>query len=550
MEKMTKCQAIFEENRRAIDGYPWFHGKLTGGEFDGNKLPEVKSKARQFLEQVESPMPILLIDAYDTEELVWMCTRLRTSEKYGADNRLYLQYTSWDEFRSSLGEWDWRKVLATGKVVFLFSEEQKKQHYPKDRDEAPAAHVMPLAVEEINEIIKTFPRSFSGSDFLVMIFDNHPSLLTVGFHSLVSFSVIYRVFCDGKSVTEAVAHMRAPRTDAEVAVLKHNLPDMLKYKFRERIDLFYAALQHFLPEDRTCSMLEWFKAFFLASNEAVGRRFRQRIAPAIFFDIHGSSYPYLKDFGIGRQQIDLDIDEMLQSFTYLKYIAIARKPVRRFGSAMRFAMKVFAKSGFNPVRTLETDLDLNSNYGRHLVNHDPRLPIARMVRFEDLKLYPRETLEKCCEFLRLPWSDTLLSTTVNGDPSGIVDGTDGFDTAPVYREHLEVFSRLDYYRMELLNGEDWCLWGYKHQYYDGRKFTKEELKHLFAIPWKLESVKMEGRPDWPDEAKIKVWHEYAYNKACYVMEHGQDPHLDKDGKPMKLVECLFPDLQEGQKMYE
>lgn len=172
------------------------------------------------------------------------------------------------------------------------------------------------------------------------------------------------------------------------------------------------------------------------------------------------------------------------------------------------------------------------------------------MRFEDLKLYPKETTAKVCEFLRIPWSDTCLHITTNGEDSGIVDGTSGFDTTPVYNPHLEHLSTLDYYRIELLNYKNYNVYGYKPKYYDGVKFSREELEFLYAIPFKVEKQKLESRKDWPNEKESNDFHKWILAKAIEVMENGEKDPVDENGEPMELVKCLFPDLKPGQKLFE
>jgi hypothetical protein len=145
-----------------------------------------------------------------------------------------------------------------------------------------------------------------------------------------------------------------------------------------------------------------------------------------------------------------------------------------------------------------------------------------------------------------------LNITTNGEDSGIVDRTAGFDVTPVYNTHPEHMSTLDYYRIELLNAKNFQVWGYKLKYYDGTKYTAEDLKKLFAIPFKVETQDLgEKWPGWPNQEEIKGFHEWITQRVLDVMEHGEkDYSVDKNGKPLRLVEVLVPDLKPGQKLYE
>ena len=87
-------------------------------------MDDHKSCLQEFLSQTESPNPIVLHDAYDIEEITWMCYRLRKSEQFGSDNRLYLQYSSREMFQQKKQELDWTPVINTKKVVFTFSDSE------------------------------------------------------------------------------------------------------------------------------------------------------------------------------------------------------------------------------------------------------------------------------------------------------------------------------------------------------------------------------------------------------------------------------------------
>ncbi len=76
---------------------------------------------------------------------------------------------------------------------------------------------------------------------------------------------------------------------------------------------------------------------------------------------------------------------------------------------------------------------------------------------------------------------------------------------------------------------------------------------MFAIPFKVETQELDPKkwPGWPNQEEIKEFHEWILQRALEVMEHGEkDFSIDKNGKPLRLVEVLVPDLAPGQKLYE
>ena len=540
----------FEKNKEALKSCSGFHMDFDKLPKTEDKIPQTESRIKSFLSQVDSDFPILLEDAYDIEELTWMCDRLRDSDRFGADNRLYLQYSSRADFLKSMEVLDWTGIARSGKVVFLFSDEQKRKYYPTKTEPATPAS---LQIDEIVEIVNSFPRAFSGSDFFNMILDSHPSLLTIGWHGLLLFTVLWEVFCKDKTVKEAVEHLRKPNEDAEERVKEINLSHMLKYKYEERLPAFLDGLSLYLNPEEKYGPHDWFKAFYLSANAAVGRKFLQRITPAIFYDEHGGirNAQIKKNFNISQTNVIAMKNKVLGGFKYIRRIGVVRSPLGWLGCITNGLIKNrMMSTGWrtSPLATVK----MEKSYGHYMKEKDLEFPFSAHVRFEDLKLYPRETTEKLCEFLRIPWSESCLHITTNGEDSGIVDGTTGFDVTPVYNPHLEHLSTLDYYRIELLNAKNFQVWGYKLKYYDGTKYTAEELKKLFDIPFKVETQDLSNKwPGWPNQEEIKEFHEWILKRALEVMEHGErDYSIDKNGKQLRLVEILVPDLKPGQKLFE
>lgn len=553
-QKVVSLKKQYADYLSMLRNYEGFHADLSHMEFPTDKfeLP-IKSCMKEFLAQIESDLPVILKDAYDIEELTWICDKLRTTDRFNSDNHLYLQYSSLKDFLKSMTVIDWTYVIGTKKVVFLFSDEEKSKYYPTKIERKDPK---PLAIDEINEFVNSIPRSFSGSDFFNMILDSHPSLLTIGWHGLSSFVLVWKIFCEGKSVKDAIDRMSNPINEDEIKLLDVNLNNALKYKHRNDKKAFFKSIPNYLDPNKQYGLCDWFKAFFLSVNEVVGRKFNQRIAPAVFWDRHGEHQEtFAKKFSVDFRDTFKMEQTVSDGFKHHKRIGVVRSPFTNFGCVYGRSIEKSSNPlpAFIMIKRFIQGYEywcFEKFYGRYLKFDDPNFEIMRQVRFEDLKLYPRETIEKVCEFLRIPWSETCLHITTNGEDSGRVDGTAGFDVRPVFNPHSEHMSSFDFYRIELLNYQNYSVWGYKPKFYDGMKYTREELEKLYAIPFKIETQKFEKYPDWPNEKESKEFHEWILARAIDVMENGERQPIDSDGKPMRLVECLFPDLKPGQRLFE
>lgn len=126
-----------------------------------------------------------------------------------------------------------------------------------------------------------------------------------------------------------------------------------------------------------------------------------------------------------------------------------------------------------------------------------RMPIALkkykhsdrfVIKFEDLKCNPRETLEQVCDQWGMEWSDTLLQTTRNGTEDvyhNIMTDTIGFDLKPVYNMYENFFSEFDRLRLMIVDAPWRKKYGYP--YVELEQFTRKELQEMFLKEFRFEN---------------------------------------------------------------
>lgn len=98
------------------------------------------------------------------------------------------------------------------------------------------------------------------------------------------------------------------------------------------------------------------------------------------------------------------------------------------------------------------------------------------VRFEDIKLHPKEELMRICDICGIPWSNMMLSTTYGGKPwnyKGVYD----FDIKPVFNRYEEYLSEFDHFKIALISSPFQKKYGYSHE--DCMKFSRSELQEFF-----------------------------------------------------------------------
>lgn len=111
-----------------------------------------------------------------------------------------------------------------------------------------------------------------------------------------------------------------------------------------------------------------------------------------------------------------------------------------------------------------------------------------VIKFEDLKCNPRETLQNICDEWGLRWSDTLMQTTQNGQEDFYTDMSmqkvSGFDLGPVYNTYENFFSEFDRLRLMLIDAPWRKKYGYPHV--EPEQFTRKELQEMFLKEFRFE----------------------------------------------------------------
>lgn len=109
------------------------------------------------------------------------------------------------------------------------------------------------------------------------------------------------------------------------------------------------------------------------------------------------------------------------------------------------------------------------------------------VRFEDLKISPKETLTYICNELGILWSDNLGDTTFYGERAEYPSGKEiisGFDLKPVYNLYEEYFSEFDRFRINMLFSGVQKKFNYS--YVNCISFSRRQLQEMFLEEFRFE----------------------------------------------------------------
>lgn len=102
------------------------------------------------------------------------------------------------------------------------------------------------------------------------------------------------------------------------------------------------------------------------------------------------------------------------------------------------------------------------------------------LRFEDIKVSPRDKLIEICEWFGISWSDSMLKTTRNGEGWEWFGAAD-FDLRPVFKKSEAFFSEFDRFRISVACAPYQKKYGYTYE--NCMKFSRKELWELFLKPF-------------------------------------------------------------------
>ena len=123
------------------------------------------------------------------------------------------------------------------------------------------------------------------------------------------------------------------------------------------------------------------------------------------------------------------------------------------------------------------------------------------MRFEDIKLHPKEELEKVCRRMDIAWSDKMLKTTSCGQVSSYRGSTD-FDLKPVFNQYAEFLSEFDRFRISIACSPYQKRYGYTYE--NCLKFSRREIQEMFLKPFLFESNELFEKDD-QTQLKICEW---------------------------------------------
>lgn len=318
----------------------------------------------------------------------------------------------------------------------------------------------------------------SGNILFRGILDGHPNIVKWGYNTLNN-NLFLQCIC--------LANERPERI---LTSFKNMLEDEYGLQLERNIacwDEFQRSAQALLSLKAQFSSQELFIIFHIAYAEMIsGEKITDIYSKVIYWEPHMTSraeFPFfawwLEDEKINGQTIYMHRDNVVWANSCYKY----------------YKENPFTLEAINNMSRNDMIEEEEAAY-RHWTEFH--------VRFEDIKLHPRQELSKICDRFEIPWSDVMLRTTDEGEPwdfEGIID----FDVKPVFNKYEEYMSEVDRFRISLLSSAYQKMYGYTYE--SCMKFSRKELWELF-----LKKFRFQEKLQFENEKDMAAYYLQAYER--------------------------------------
>lgn len=365
------------------------------------------------------------------------------------------------------------------------------------------------------KVVTIFYYGRSGSYFLHSLLDSHPNVVSIPPGCLLTFFDYWENHCHLpkneliKSFVLEYSEMLTPDVSPGNVCYDtiRNLGRDKNITLKVDVNLFIQSLCSLLEPVTTVTRRNLFIAIHLSYYMALGLKIPESFI--IVFQAHN----YSNDVVI----------KLLNDFPATKFIHTVRYPIQALGSHIKIHAVNFKEIfGFNATSffslieaAVDGAVEWFPGYNK----------IARAVRLEDLHTRSPEILLKICEWLDIPWNDSLLESTIAGHAysfsSSYSGAVNGFTTQTISVTHDDIYTAFDKFRFELLFKDRCQAWKYPVSTFEDDGI----VERLMQYPFKMECFFT------PEELE----NGYGQKLRDYLLSAYKNRHAAL--QPVKLLDC-------------
>lgn len=530
-EEQKNC---YERNQKQLKQYPYIFG-MEEKEFEqlGIELYPVSDSVvygyekatRKFTksytiqtERVENYLfselskPLFLEDLINGYELQFLNDMVRKSEDYGADNHIYLYYSSYEQFSIVLRTTILESLLKQEKFVFLIGEQQRNQYpidFTKEFGIVYTEGGNPIEIDELKKICYWYKHIYSGTVF---------GLGVLGESSYIQVEQGVYFNQDSKIDGRPMFTEESFRTMLKDTSTKYSIQQLKQYDEDPKYEIAvkdYTDYLEWLEKRYTKAGMftipQYFRAYALFHYEQRG--INPRIIPTILYD------PHMYECNV--------YNEIIMSFSYKTVLTSMREPIITFARSYDYGLVVWNQ--------FATQYILASDYAHTAFLPKELYDYYYGYRFEDLKQYPVETLIEICKVLNVPYEEKMLKAEAPMNDERCED-VKGFDQRALHRKSDHVFSDFDKMRLQIFYEPILKYYGYPSFDLEEYPLSVEEVKKLFSYRFRFEKCYRERYKDIvPEEHELHHW---IQNTLCTSYEKY------RSGSKIQFPKLIRPKIEE------
>ena len=339
--------------------------------------------------------------------------------------------------------------------------------------------------------------SNSGVWFFVQLLDMHSQILSLPYCE--SLEEVYKnrlqYLKDDELIIEMTAQMlgyfKSDYEDLD-CVGQHRFQNFcvdengenIKGAYIEPLDFLVNLYLQFKDGDiKLHSYGHMLKIYFAAYNNCIHRKYEAGKNYWILYDVHKPDYDVAKEYDY------LSSDE----FDRIENLIVIREPVQHCFSWVK-RMMITEKNNGAAIRECIAGI-IRSELGTNLQKKEG-FDNLHVIKFEDIKYEGKKTLEVLCDFLQIPFEESMMKTTLNGIevyfPANTQDGVKyitGFDTsAASQKDFSDILTSWDEVRLNIFYSVFKKALGYKTEYPAFYELKEETLKDILKEDFKFASI--------------------------------------------------------------
>ena len=225
------------------------------------------------------------------------------------------------------------------------------------------------------------------------------------------------------------------------------------------------------------------KIYFASYNNCLQRKYDPNINYWMMYDMH------LPNYDIRNEYNYLSANE----FNRIEHIILIREPVQHCFS---WISRAIIHSGNNTAAKKEFISDIIKSELGINIERKNNFDNLHIIKFEDIKYNGISTLKAFCDFLQIPFEETMLQTTLNGIevyfPARTKEGLkyiSGFDTAAVQKKDFsEILTPWDEVRLNIIYAMFKKALGYTTKYPSFCEFKDETIEDILKEDFKFATI--------------------------------------------------------------